>query len=921
MANERTASLHIEYDADLTRVREKLKALAEEWAKGIDIPVRPVPAEGVATFGGHRGTPHLVAPSELPASKKAEPGITDAAVNTAMVQRAVGGWPAANVANGMNLAGAGGVRVVGQNSVFAGDMTSWLAQAARSQTESVIRATAPAIAKVLASTTGAGEPGALPRGAVNRVRDEIDRLSVLAETRTPRETLRLRRLEYEYAARRANRPNATDADRDRFVTTGREYDQESRTYAEWERQRRINREEDIEDREATRRGIEAERRMRGSSGAVPGGRGLSAPMSARISRRYFPTFSSGNIGALVRGAILPAALAQLAGNEVNYGVALANAQDGFDVAGADIARGQGMLFGAARLVADPLDYLTGTSVRIAQQRRSAQMGEQVAAQLLAGQQQRTLGGIGIQQSSLAGAGLSYSAGLAGIEAQRRGAEFAAQQLFLPQIQALESEASAIYSKIPRRYRTVLSNSNGYQTSRQVDIGPDLNSDQGRIYSELQTRAQGLRNALDETVKQAGAARVSATRTLGLQFTESQIGVAAQRRVAGLSGAGLDYQARLAEFEAQRETNRRATARAFGAFSPLDLFASANEGQTIDAQRAAFVRTSQRQFEAQAIGIEGQNAAVRFTRQGFGLTGQLAGIAAERTATLLAQPGGQQYLQNRNDPSIDAAQRRILDALDVMFGERAKAAALEYQRALIVSAGNIQAAQMRMSGNPLGAQFASIDAQFRARTAGMSPFSPDYLQALAERGIAQQEARFNYNFNRTQTDIGLRAESQAIGRQLARDPFGAAAFTTAGAGAQRVRELQRQYSQDIGATGLAALGGAFAGIGATAGRFSPEAELARQNTLGQLRAQRQEYLLGFRATELDAWNIMPFNPRDSQNPSDVLGAFRSAREQVEGAGLGADGGQIGIDDTSINKLAQQVAEEIRTSLQSLIDNGS
>lgn len=887
---ERSTTISTVFVADVSQARkawEDFKAEVEKNPLRVQIEATNARLSGASgrsgdqtTFGGSgTGAPFVNLANPV------APSVAASSQNIITIRQAAHAAAQANAAQGMDMAGVGGVRVVGQNSVYAGDMSSWLAGAkmmpsAMTAPAVITKAMEPVVnalnTAVKTTRMGEGDAGPLPRGVVNRTRETIDRLSILGDMRTPAETATLRRAEYAEAARRANRANASDADRERFSERGAAYDVAMREANEWARLKRGG-------------GVGTPAMAQQFAGPIQMARGYTATMPGTpppAPEPGGPAIIPGNMGRFgrfVTGAGLSYFAIQAAESGLRaqnaYQMSLATASSGMDVANAMQAQSDawaGSIPIVGGLGVKINESLTGARASMARQARMMQVGEQVGDTILAGTRQRVLTGLSIQQSALSGAGLQYSAEAVGIEQRRRAGEFVAKGQYDPQIQALETERSKVSPpQIP-----VVGPQGG------VVMIDDPNSPEYKQQQELKQQANRLRKERDAAIELANVGAIYEAQTLDIKKGIELTTLGGQQRSAVLQGAFQPFEATLNDFAVQRQLAEEQVSRGEAAGNADDMLAGTARIAVIDAAREAFQKQSVRESNIGILQGRAGLTAMQGQISGFGMQSTLAAIEISRQAQQLATPIG--------GPG-EREQREIIDRRARLEGEAARIAE---QRAQIQSAGFVSASGLRIGGNPLGAQLAGIRAGFEARVEGLNAGSPEFARAAAERAAQEAEARFGFQFSRTQTGIGLRGEAMSLQRQLQRDFVGAGAFQVAAAGSQRVRDLMMS---DMGS----------------------EAELARQNTLGQLAVNKQEYLLGFRATQFDAFNISPFNPRNAQNPDDVMNAFGQAVDQVRSAtvekGKGG-GGMVGIDEKSMKALADQIGQAIETRFQSLINNG-
>jgi len=181
------------------------------------------------------------------------------------------------------------------------------------------------------------------------------------------------------------------------------------------------------------------------------------------------------------------------------------------------------------------------------------------------------------------------------------------------------------------------------------------------------------------------------------------------------------------------------------------------------------------------------------------------------------------------------------------------------------------------GDPLGAQFASIDAEFAFNTARIPRDSPEYRRQQVIAGQKRAEAQYGFGFGAMVTGIGLMGSITATEYGLERNTIGAQAAGIAASASQEALSL------------------AMSGQGLNA-------RLAMAAGNKQLDLLSREYALSFRAEAFDAQNMLINNPRDAQNPENIFGSIEAQREKLNG---------ISLDKKDINEKA--MAEAIQQAM--------
>ena len=177
---------------------------------------------------------------------------------------------------------------------------------------------------------------------------------------------------------------------------------------------------------------------------------------------------------------------------------------------------------------------------------------------------------------------------------------------------------------------------------------------------------------------------------------------------------------------------------------------------IQGQNAAeFFNAESPEDKARAL-VAGASRVYRlFGETGIELTKQSAAIESSAAVTTL-RTGGSYLAANltgieseRQRQLIEASQfagapgyGRLVSAINLNASAQGQQATVEESKRLYELTGSIASLTKQLQHDPLGARIAEIQHQFLAATAGLSPFSPEYINQTAkyglQLGLAQQQ---------------------------------------------------------------------------------------------------------------------------------------------------------------------------------------
>jgi hypothetical protein len=472
--------------------------------------------------------------------------------------------------------------------------------------------------------------------------------------------------------------------------------------------------------------------------------------------------------------------------------------------------------------------------------------------------------------------------------------------FVARRQQLDTEA--------QRMRQSLVDRGGSFGQNDIFAGPASLFDDLKRYRELQKEAAGaaeslqkLKNASDKQAeaigKTASVSRFEVSREAAFSLDDTRSRAASAR----LSGQGLDMAAANAVFNSRRRIaeDRLAAAQAGGDVTQIRLAEA--DLDLVKAEREQYVGRTNTAIRTQTQATDLRTRGAMFMRTGGTLAGELTNIDADRITALVGMSGGAEYLRNPNSTKINPDELAAIRAAEANFEEQRNAARNREERRRLSAAAYIDTSRFARSGATLEARVRQIEGEFATSTVDYAPGSADYKRerAVADERIAA--ARQESAFDTGQTFIGLRGQAMANVRLAGRDPVGARAFTTAAQSAMEIRNLLQN------------------------GPGSKEenealAKLAQQNGLESLKIQRQDYLLGFRAQQFNPFEMTPFNPRDTQDPQSVQGAFGEASQQIKDATKGnGDAPTMKFPPDAMRELAREIGQEFESKLRNVVVN--
>ena len=162
-------------------------------------------------------------------------------------------------------------------------------------------------------------------------------------------------------------------------------------------------------------------------------------------------------------------------------------------------------------------------------------------------------------------------------------------------------------------------------------------------------------------------------------------------------------------------------------------------------------------------------------------------------------------------------------------------------------------------NPLQAQLTGLRGQGRGEILQLDKSDPQFGErrdAINKRLVLQERLAVKENaINHDAIGLSQTTRQNQLDRLLARDPTGAA---IAGLVGSTHAEQQRLYNS--GFKDLA----------------------AKQGDLGlkELKLEKQNYLDGFRGQEFDVQHLSINNPRDTEDPAEVLKEFKNAKNKIK-----------------------------------------
>ena len=933
---ERTASISIQATTDLASVRAEFNRLREELAQNpFEVSLRASDAKlRQSTFGSPDGG----APYTGPMPSGGAPSTATTRMDASAIRQQM---HAISVAMGANTVGANAATNLGgftgrapgvaPNSIFSGDLSRAInagqtvaivnppsAEGTKATTTvrpqnnriNPVEGISPesprgvamrenAVAPVATQPKTTVQPTGKPDQSYARTsfRERLDYLDQLGGYRNPSEEVSFRRLRTREAELRMSDPSRTVAAREKaaedYQTRLGDLDKAVRDNAQFE----------VWKRSKQGTGSTALPQTATDNQPIPSSlpqqsapAGLRARAQQALTGLGMPT-----LGNVAGGMSLGQALPLIAGSYMlDGGIRGQNAfAAGGASAGADMfAQAQNQLqFGGGieaqltrqlPVISSLADYLSGATLTLARRQREV-TDQQRVEQFRVGQQTqiRTLGFAG--ESAAASISGSFDSATTAARIGFTERENARRQRMQERNQAVadkyagmrndfdvQNTSGSIYDAYVAQplygvlgYETLadrrIANAASLQQQTRSELAGFKSSDAAEVASSERLR--------DEEVR---AARIK----LRNEIIEGQASV----RQSDLAGNNEILAAQIVGLQGQRQIAVEAAGRAQ---SPEQQAAARQQVERVDAAIRSLQNSAIRQAQ---ISLLQSDAGLNRTE------GSITGFRRDRAVLAATQEARAALIAI--DPSAPGAaeQRR---QIEYRRNQQIRIAEFEDQRSEIAAQTSVRVSQYRMSGGTLESQLTNIRGQFAANTVGLDPNSPEYRRA---RDVAQQqerEARFNSAFSMTQLGIGLRGEALATNAMLGRNYAGAEAYSIAASGAARVRDIL---------------------MGPGSNRDNEAAaELARQNSIGQLGVARQEYLLGFRAQQFNPFEMMPFNPRDRQNPEEVLGAFREAEGQIRDANVNSRGGMPNISPDSMRQFAQIVKDGISEAITSRIAN--
>lgn len=470
----------------------------------------------------------------------------------------------------------------------------------------------------------------------------------------------------------------------------------------------------------------------------------------------------------------------------------------------------------------------------------------------------------------AGAGLYFAASMA----DRYGTQFLQQQSGFRYDSTLENAQNAyaeargmtLGGKIGGSIVNFFAPGTANDFNTEAEAYDALRGATAQSEAKANLRANRARDAMSSNSLLRGVSRVIADSDATFRAQSAEI---AQEKIARFNGDTSDLDAKSESLRKARDANINSTL--------SDYRATLSKGEY--SLRSMRESAELRPYAAQQAGIDSSRMAAQ--------------VEFDRSSSLLSpedRARGQSLINNQF--AIESG------ALKIATQESNR------NRTEMLRAGTL-ASNFRTTGSPLNADISMIGAETRSQISAINldTSAPGY-SALRSAIVASGESRsvesaYGFGFSRTQTQIGLGAESKSLDRQLARDSIGAQAFAISGAGQQRIRSL------------------AMAGMG-------PEAEAARENSLKELGVLSQNYRLSFRAEQYDLQNMTPFNPRDAQNPEVAFAQIAQAKGEVSGESsnreqIQKDSMEAALESFATGTLSNLVPAWIKQALQDSLAN--